>query len=44
MHYAGIVISASHNPYFDNGLNFSQVKVKLPDALQNEINQELEKI
>ena len=42
--HAGIVISASHNPYFDNGIKFfSGQGKKLPDALQNEINQELEK-
>ncbi|WP_288403127.1 phosphoglucosamine mutase [uncultured Acinetobacter sp.] len=42
--HAGIVISASHNPYFDNGIKFfSGEGKKLPDALQNEINQELEK-
>ena len=42
--HAGIVISASHNPYFDNGIKFfsSQGK-KLPDELQEAINQELEK-
>ena len=40
----GIVISASHNPYFDNGIKFfSSEGKKLPDALQEEINQELEK-
>ncbi len=40
---AGIVISASHNPYYDNGIKFfSGEGKKLPDELQNEINQELE--
>lgn len=40
----GIVISASHNPYFDNGIKFfSGEGKKLPDCLQDEINQELEK-
>ena len=40
----GIVISASHNPYFDNGIKFfSSEGKKLPDAIQEEINQELEK-
>lgn len=40
----GIVISASHNPYFDNGIKFfSGEGKKLPDALQEAINQELEK-
>ncbi|EOR02584.1 MULTISPECIES: phosphoglucosamine mutase [Acinetobacter] len=39
----GIVISASHNPYFDNGIKFfSGEGKKLPDALQEAINQELE--
>ncbi|MEN8385503.1 phosphoglucosamine mutase [Acinetobacter towneri] len=39
----GIVISASHNPYFDNGIKFfSGEGKKLPDALQEEINQELQ--
>jgi len=42
--HAGIVISASHNPYFDNGIKFfSSEGKKLPDALQEEINKELEK-
>ncbi|MCG5263774.1 phosphoglucosamine mutase [Acinetobacter pittii] len=42
--HAGIVISASHNPYFDNGIKFfSSEGKKLPDALQEEINLELEK-
>ncbi|MEB3753112.1 phosphoglucosamine mutase [Acinetobacter sp. MD2(2019)] len=41
---AGIVISASHNPYFDNGIKFfSDEGKKLPDELQEAINQELEK-
>jgi len=40
---AGIVISASHNPYFDNGIKFfSGEGKKLPDELQDAINQELE--
>lgn len=39
----GIVISASHNPYFDNGIKFfSGEGKKLPDSLQDEINRELE--
>ncbi|ENW83154.1 phosphoglucosamine mutase [Acinetobacter sp. ANC 3929] len=42
--HAGIVISASHNPYFDNGIKFfSSEGKKLPDAIQEQINQELEK-
>ncbi|KAA8731294.1 phosphoglucosamine mutase [Acinetobacter qingfengensis] len=41
---AGIVISASHNPYFDNGIKFfSNEGKKLPDELQDAINAELEK-
>jgi len=35
---AGIVISASHNPYFDNGLKiFSRTGYKLPDEMEEEI-------
>ena len=35
---AGIVISASHNPYYDNGLKFfSADGCKLPDELEEEI-------
>jgi phosphoglucosamine mutase len=38
------VISASHNPYYDNGIKFfSSEGKKLPDHLQEQINQELEK-
>ncbi len=41
---AGIVISASHNPYFDNGIKFfSGEGKKLPDELQEAINVELKK-
>lgn len=41
---AGIVISASHNPYFDNGIKFfSNEGKKLSDELQHAINQELDK-
>lgn len=40
---AGIVISASHNPYFDNGIKFfSSEGKKLPDELQNAISAQLE--
>ncbi len=40
----GIVISASHNPYYDNGIKFfSSEGKKLPDEVQEAINQELEK-
>ena len=39
----GIVISASHNPYFDNGIKFfSNEGKKLPDVVQEAINKELE--
>ncbi|MDH5474009.1 MAG: phosphoglucosamine mutase [Gammaproteobacteria bacterium] len=35
---AGIVISASHNPFYDNGLKFFSAEgTKLPDELENEI-------
>lgn len=35
---AGIVISASHNPYHDNGIKiFTSDGFKLPDAVENEI-------
>lgn len=39
---AGIVISASHNPYYDNGIKFfSGDGQKLPDAIELAIEQEL---
>ncbi|MDX1788844.1 MAG: phosphoglucosamine mutase, partial [Psychrobacter sp.] len=39
---AGVVISASHNPYFDNGIKFfSADGKKLTDELQNAINDKL---
>lgn len=35
---AGIVISASHNPYFDNGIKiFASTGYKLPDQMESEI-------
>ncbi|MGY6278036.1 phosphoglucosamine mutase [Methylomonas sp. MgM2] len=35
---AGIVISASHNPYYDNGIKFFSVDgTKLPDELEHQI-------
>ena len=34
---AGIVISASHNPYYDNGIKFFSAQgAKLPDAIEQE--------
>ncbi|MDX3904314.1 MAG: phosphoglucosamine mutase [Pigmentiphaga sp.] len=39
---AGIVISASHNPYFDNGIKFfSSDGMKLPDEVELRIEQAL---
>ena len=41
---AGIVISASHNPYYDNGIKFfSSEGTKLPDEVELAIEAELEK-
>ncbi|MCI0666671.1 MAG: phosphoglucosamine mutase [Methylococcaceae bacterium] len=41
---AGIVISASHNPYYDNGIKFfSSAGIKLPDEIELAIEQELER-
>ena len=41
---AGIVISASHNPYYDNGIKFfSSRGTKLPDDLEYEIEDYLDK-
>lgn len=41
---AGIVISASHNPYEDNGIKFfSSDGGKIPDSIELEIEAELEK-
>ncbi|HHC71268.1 MAG TPA: phosphoglucosamine mutase [Thiotrichales bacterium] len=40
---AGIVISASHNPYYDNGVKFfSATGHKLPDEVEEEIERELD--
>lgn len=42
---AGIVISASHNPYYDNGIKFfSADGTKLPDEIEHAIEKELEKV
>lgn len=41
---AGIVISASHNPYYDNGIKFFGANgKKLPDAVEAEIESWLER-
>ncbi|OGT67480.1 MAG: phosphoglucosamine mutase [Gammaproteobacteria bacterium RIFCSPLOWO2_02_FULL_38_11] len=41
---AGIVISASHNPYYDNGIKFfSDQGYKLPDEIELAIEEQLEK-
>jgi phosphoglucosamine mutase len=41
---AGIVISASHNPYYDNGIKFfSSEGTKLPDDIELAIEAELDK-
>ena len=40
---AGVVISASHNPYADNGIKFfSRDGFKLPDAVEQEIERALD--
>ncbi|MCB1632527.1 MAG: phosphoglucosamine mutase [Pseudomonadales bacterium] len=41
---AGIVISASHNPFDDNGIKFfSSQGTKLPDAIEQEIEDEIDR-
>ncbi|MEO8401374.1 MAG: phosphoglucosamine mutase [Gammaproteobacteria bacterium] len=41
---AGIVISASHNPYYDNGIKFFSAQgTKLPDEIEFAIEEQLEK-
>lgn len=41
---AGVVISASHNPYTDNGIKFfSEKGMKLPDASEERIEDEIDK-
>ncbi|MDC9727794.1 MAG: phosphoglucosamine mutase [Methyloprofundus sp.] len=40
---AGIVLSASHNPYYDNGIKFFSTEgTKLPDDLEHQIEHYLE--
>lgn len=40
---AGVVISASHNPYYDNGIKFfSAFGTKLPDEVESEIENLME--
>src|SRR3990167_3653381 len=40
---AGIVISASHNPYYDNGIKFFYAQgTKLPDEMEAAIEEQLE--
>lgn len=40
---AGIVISASHNPYYDNGIKFFSVDgTKLPDEMEHKIEKYLD--
>jgi len=40
---AGIVISASHNPYYDNGIKFFSVEgTKLPDEIEQKMEQYLD--
>src|SRR5213594_5275617 len=39
---AGVVISASHNPYHDNGVKlFSHAGMKFPDSVEEEIEAEI---
>lgn len=40
---AGIVISASHNPYYDNGIKFFSVHgTKLPDEIEQKIERQID--
>ena len=39
---AGVVISASHNPYYDNGIKFfSETGIKLSDEIEHAIEKQL---
>ena len=41
---AGIVISASHNPYYDNGIKFFSAQgAKLPDAVEHAIEERIDR-
>lgn len=41
---AGVVISASHNPYYDNGIKFFSAKgTKLPDSIEEAIEHQIDK-
>lgn len=41
---AGVVISASHNPFYDNGIKFfSNLGTKLPDEIETEIENEMDR-
>lgn len=40
---AGVVISASHNPYYDNGIKFFSAQgTKLPDEIENAIEKTMD--
>src|SRR5579864_4091196 len=42
---AGVMVSASHNPYQDNGIKiFSVSGTKLPESLESEVERALERI
>jgi phosphoglucosamine mutase len=42
---AGVVISASHNPYHDNGVKlFSHAGMKFPDAVEESLEEEISKL
>jgi len=42
--HVGVVISASHNPYHDNGVKlFSHAGMKFPDAVEEEIEAEIQR-
>lgn len=41
---AGVVISASHNPFYDNGIKFFSDKgTKLPDEMELQIEKEMDR-